>query len=100
MRPKHIKYLQAKGKKLQTRVFPPVEAGEPYVVIVSSGTNRALNRVVTVTFDANDTINARCTCNWAQHGGIACCHVMAALTRLAAMKKRSLSFWLTREEAN
>src|SRR5450631_2532335 len=98
MRPKHIKFLQAKGKKLLTRVIPPVEAGDPYVVIVSSNSSRALNRVVTVYFEPNGTINARCTCNWAQHGGIACCHVIAALTRLAAMKKRSLSFWLTREE--
>ena len=95
MRPRHLKYLQSRSKNLTARVIDPVEKGEPYVVIVASASNASLNRAVTVVFECDGTVKARCTCQWARHGGIACSHVMAALRKLAARKHRQLSFWLT-----
>jgi uncharacterized Zn finger protein len=68
-------------------------------MVVNSGTNPYLSRVVTIKFGRDGTISARCTCQWAQHGGMGCTHVIAALSKLAARKKRALSFWLTPEEA-
>ncbi len=99
MKPKKIKELQARSKKLSVRVFDPVHPGDPYAMIVSSGTWRTLNRIVTVKFKPDGTINTRCTCRWAQYGGAACTHVLAALQKLAERKQRKLSFWLTAEEA-
>jgi uncharacterized Zn finger protein len=100
MRPKKIKDLQARSKKLMVRIMDPIEPGDPYVMIVNSGTNPYLSRVVTIKFGRDGTISARCTCQWAQHGGMGCTHVIAALSKLAARKKRALSFWLTPEEAH
>jgi uncharacterized Zn finger protein len=99
MRPKKIKDLQARSKKLMVRIMDPLEPGDPYVMVVNSGTNPYLSRVVTIKFGRDGTISARCTCQWAQHGGMGCTHVIAALSKLAARKKRALSFWLTPEEA-
>jgi uncharacterized Zn finger protein len=99
MRPKKIKDLQARSKKLMVRIMDPLEPDDPYVMIVNSGTNPYLSRVVTIKFGRDGTISARCTCQWAQHGGMGCTHVIAALSKLAARKKRALSFWLTPEEA-
>src|SRR5215217_619087 len=100
MKPRRIKHLQAKSKKLDARVINPEANGEPFVVVVGSGSNPRLNRIVTIRFERNGMIDARCTCRWAQYGGVACTHVLAALQKLAARKKRSLSFWLTLEEAH
>ncbi len=99
MRPKRIKFLQNRSKDLPTVVIDPVEKGDPYVVVVGSRTNRYLNRVVTVTFEPDGTVHARCTCQWARYGGTGCVHVIAALQKLASRKKRTLSFWLSPEEA-
>jgi hypothetical protein len=99
MRPKRIKFLQTRSKELPTVVIDPVEKGDPYVVVVGSRTNRYLNRVVTVTFEPDGAVNARCTCQWARSGGTGCVHVIAALQKLASRKQRSLSFWLSPEEA-
>ncbi len=99
MRPRHLKYFQSRSKDLTARVIDPDEKGEPYVVIVTSASNRSLNRIVTVVFGRDGTVKARCTCPWACYGGIACSHVMAALRKLAARKHRRLSFWLTGEAA-
>ncbi len=99
MKPVHIKELQAKSRRLMVRVIDPQYVGDPYVVIVASRSNPVFNQVVTVKFEDDGRIRARCTCPWAEHGGIACCHVIAALSKLAARKSRSLSFWLTPEEA-
>ncbi len=99
MRPKRIKYLQSKSRNLPTTVIHPVEKGDPYVVVVGSNTNRYLNRIVTVKFEPDGTINARCTCQWARFGGTGCVHVIAALQKLASRKRRTLSFWLSPEEA-
>jgi len=99
MRPKRIKFLQTRSKHLPTVVIDPVEKGDPYVVVVGSRSNRYLNRVVTVKFEPDGTVNARCTCQWAHFGGTGCVHVIAALQKLASRKQRTLSFWLSPEEA-
>ena len=100
MRPSQLKALQARSKRLRAQMIMPHHDGESFVVIVESRTNAALNRVVTVRFMPDGTIHARCTCQWAEHGGIACSHVIAALNKLAERKQRRLSYWLTREEAH
>jgi uncharacterized Zn finger protein len=82
------------------RIIRPEQPGDAYVAVVGSNSSSALNRVVTIKFNRNGTIQARCTCRWAEFGGIACCHVIAALSRLAERKSRKLSFWLTPEEAH
>ena len=99
MKPKQIKSLQAKSKKLVARVLKHGSLDEPYTVIVGSSSTSTLNFIVTVQFKANGSVAARCTCQWAAHGGIACSHVIAALSKLASSKKRALSFWLTPEDA-
>lgn len=99
MRPVNIKKLQARSKSLRLRMFDPAEPGDPYTAVVESGSNPALNQIVTVYFEADGHISARCTCTWAQYGGIACSHVLAALSRLASRNHRLLSFWLSPDEA-
>src|SRR5271165_2877769 len=100
MRPIQLKTLQAQSKRLQAQLIKPQKAGESFVVVVGSRSNAVLNRVVTVRFLRDGTVHARCTCEWAEHGGIACSHVIAALNKLAERKQRRLSYWLTREEAH
>src|SRR5260221_1376089 len=99
MKPKKLKALQAKSRRLLVRVVRLVEEGDTYLVVVGSRSAATLNRVVTVQFKPDGTILARCTCPWAEHGGVGCCHVIAALSRLAARKQRVLRFWATAEEA-
>ena len=99
MRPRQLKVLQAKSKALQAQIIKSAHASEAFVIVVGSGSRGVLNRIVTVRFLQDGTINARCTCQWAEHGGIACCHVIAALNKLAERKQRRLSYWLTAEEA-
>ncbi len=102
MKPKELKELQHKSKRLDRfgiRVFAPQRRGEPYTVIIGSSSNMELNRIVTVRFRGKRVISARCTCKWAEFGGIACSHVIAALTKLAERKQRTLSFWGSAEEA-
>ncbi len=93
MKPKNIKQLQAQSRQLRaSRV-------DRHTLAVQSMSNDAANHIVTVEFDPDGTIRARCTCEWALNRGIACTHVMAALEYLASMKNRTLSFWSTQEEA-
>jgi SWIM zinc finger len=99
MKPKQIKSLQAKSKKLVARVLKSGNLHECFVVLVGSNSTSTLNFIVTVQFNTDGGVAARCTCQWAEHGGIACSHVIAALSKLASSKKRALSFWLTSEEA-
>jgi uncharacterized Zn finger protein len=98
MKPRQLKLLQTKSKQLDVRVIRPDDNGL-FVVVVGSRSNTVLNRIVTIKFNDDDTIVARCTCAWAQHGGMACSHVIAALSKLAARKQRALRFWSTPEEA-
>jgi hypothetical protein len=99
MKPREIKAIQAKSQKLEARVLKRADNREPYTIIVGSSSTDTFNFIVTVKFVDNGSIHARCTCAWAEHGGIACCHVIAALSKLAALKHRTLSFWLTPEDA-
>lgn len=93
MIPKNIKHLQAQSRRLQARFV------DKNTLVVSSVSNPEANHVVTVNFGRHDEIQARCTCPWAMHNGIACSHVMAALEYLASFKERRLSFWSNPEDA-
>jgi uncharacterized Zn finger protein len=99
MKPKQLKLLKAKGKRLSVRLIKPIHPHDPYTSIVGSSSNAVFNHIVTVKFLPDGTIHSRCTCPWAEHGGIACSHVMATLSKLAEEKQRVLSFWPTREDA-
>lgn len=96
-KPTQIKALQAKSKRLTAYVLK--QQRDAHVVLVASSSNPALSFVVMIQFGENDTVHARCTCEWARHGGVACSHVICALSKLASTKKRVLSFWLTPEAA-
>jgi hypothetical protein len=93
MMPKNLRDLRERSKHLNTTVL------NARTVIVSSDSNPVANHIVTIQYGDDGVINARCTCPWAQNGGVACSHVMAALERLAEFKGRKLSFWNSREEA-
>ena len=93
MKPKNIKTLQRRGKDLEAHVL------NAHTIIVSSTTGSSANHVVTVEYEPDDIIRARCTCAWAINGGIGCSHVIAALEKLAEIKGRTLSFWDDRDEA-
>ncbi|MBK8026234.1 MAG: SWIM zinc finger family protein [Chloroflexi bacterium] len=71
----------------------------PTTLVVYSRSNPQLQHIVTIEWDQRAGIRARCTCPWAQHGGAACSHVLAALNFLAAEKNRTISFWLNADDA-
>ncbi|MBC7869312.1 MAG: SWIM zinc finger family protein [Chitinophagaceae bacterium] len=93
MIPKNIKMLQAESKQLKVQWI------DKHTLVVRSSSSNTANYIVTVEFGAKGEVNARCTCPWALHKGVACSHVMAALDHLASVKERKLSFWTSREEA-
>ncbi len=93
MRPKHIKQLQTQSRQLTVRRV------DHHTFVVESVSNPNANHIVTVRFDKDGTVRARCTCPWAINRGVACTHVMAALEYLASRKGRTLSFWLSDEDA-
>jgi len=93
MKPKHIKELQEKARDLRAI---PINKN---TIVVESISNEFANHIVTVEYDDEGTIHARCTCPWAINGGIACTHVIAALETLAARRGRRLSFWTDETEA-
>ncbi len=93
MIPKNIKALQAESKNLQVRWI------DKHTLVVRSNSTSTANYIVTVEFGNHGEVDARCTCPWALHKGVACSHVMAALDHLASAKARKLSFWTSREEA-
>jgi uncharacterized Zn finger protein len=99
MKPRYLRHLKQKGKQLPVRLIAPDDHHQTWTAIVASSSNAVFNYFVTITFQPDDTIVARCTCPWAEHGGIACSHVLAALTKLAKRKHHTLSFWSTRAEA-
>lgn len=45
-----------------------------------------------------DALTGQCSCPWAQHGGINCKHIMAAL-RARYAPHSAISFWRTRRDA-
>lgn len=91
--PTNIKTLQDKSRDLQVR------HAQQNVYVVTSSSNPAVNHIVTVEFDEDREVHARCTCSWARHNGIACSHVLATLEYLAALKERTLSFWTNEDDA-
>lgn len=93
MMPKNLRELRERSKQLTTTIL------NAHTVIVSSDSNPVANHIVTLRYNNRTIINARCTCTWAQNGGVACSHVMAALEGLAEYKGRKLSFWHSQEEA-
>ena len=93
MKPRNIKSLQAQSRQMQARMV------DKHTLVVQSTSNPQANHIVTVTFGHEDTIHARCTCQWSLNRGVACTHVMAALEYLASLKDRTLSFWTDREAA-
>ncbi|MBL8130484.1 MAG: SWIM zinc finger family protein [Anaerolineae bacterium] len=93
MKPTDIKRLQKRSRVMRvTRVTPTT-------LVVYSRSNPQLQHIVTIEWDRRAGIRARCTCPWAQHGGAACSHVLAALNFLAAEKHRTISFWLNADDA-
>lgn len=94
MLPKHIKQVQRRSRHLHAR-----QVGRQ-TIVVDSATEAPGRHAVTIRYDPqSDTITAYCTCNWSNYNGVACSHVMAALEMLASRKGRSLSYWLTEDEA-
>jgi len=93
MIPKRIKKLQTESRRLKTWQV------DHNTLVVESDSNPLMQYVVTVRFGKDGTVRARCTCDWAKHQGVGCSHVMAALEYLASLKDRTLSFWLSEEEA-
>ncbi len=93
MKPKHIKQLQERARDLRAT---PIN---PHTFVVESTTHSTANHIVTVEYDDEGVIHARCTCPWAVNGGVACSHVIAALDTVAARRGRILSFWNEYDEA-
>ncbi len=94
MRPVEIKKLQQRSRRLQVRLVAP------NTLVVTSRSNPYAHHIVTIETQPDGAILARCTCPWAQNGGLGCSHVMASLNYLAARQKRVISFWDREEDAN
>ena len=93
MKPTNIKHLRVRARQLQPRLI------DRRTITVASTSTATANHVVTLDYDSEGTIRARCTCPWAINGGVACSHVLAALDLLAARRGRALSFWNSYAEA-
>jgi hypothetical protein len=93
MIPKHIKELQSRSRKLRARRV------DRNTYVVESLSNPQAQHIVSIIFEDDGTIHTRCTCPWAMHRGVACAHTMAALEYTAMQKGRTLSFWLTKQDA-
>lgn len=92
--PANLKKLQDRSRDLRVR---RVDQG---TYVVESRSNPLANHIVTVRFgEDGKSVQARCTCPWAIHHGVACTHVLATLEHMAAMKQRTLSFWQTEADA-
>jgi uncharacterized Zn finger protein len=92
-KPVHLKRLQARSKRLTVRRV----ARDTYVC--ASKSRPSLQHVVTVGWQQNESIHARCTCPWSVYGGFGCVHVMAVLRTIAERQNKRISFWSTHEEA-
>lgn len=92
--PKNIKNLQNTSRDLTAHRI------NKHSYSVESQTKPNSNYVVTVVFDDNGrTVEAHCSCTWANFNGIACSHVLATLEFMASQKERTLSFWNDENEA-
>lgn len=93
MIPKNIKSLQSNRRKLSVRCL------DINTLFVSSTSEPGDDYLVTVEFKDGNVVHAECSCEWGQHHGVGCSHVMAALEHLANFKNRTLSFWVDYDEA-
>lgn len=93
MKPKQIKFIQAKSRDMHVMHINPT------TLLVESQSDDLNNHVVRVQFMPNGEVRTECTCEWSQYHGVACAHTMAALEHLAERKGRTLSFWLTENDA-
>jgi len=87
----HIKALQAASRRLL--VIPRDPARRRYLVESAGDSGRYYEVAL-----QPDGLSGHCTCLWAQHGGINCKHVLAAL-RAEYQPHGTLSFWPTRDDA-
>lgn len=81
----HVKKLQHASRQLEVIPRDP----EHGIYLVTSATRP--DGFYEVVLDPDRPVG-RCTCPWAQHGGINCKHVLAALQARYAAQGR-LSFW-------
>lgn len=86
-----IKALQRASQELEVTPYDPEQG--IYIVESASRPGQAYEVVL-----AETKLQGDCTCPWAQHGGINCKHVLAAL-RARYAPQGSLSFWRTRSDA-
>jgi uncharacterized Zn finger protein len=93
MLPQNIK----RGQKVSNRLTVTKVAKNTFVVC--SETDFSKHYTVNIYYFGGDTIGAACDCEFGNHGGVGCKHVMAALSELSKGKGRILSFWKTEEEA-
>ena len=93
MKPKHIKKLQAQSKKLSARRI------SRDLFRVESASHPDEGQTVRLHVAEDGAIVGECSCEWALHHGVACSHVLAALAWLAERKGRTLSFWLSPQDA-
>ncbi len=87
----HIKKLQRASRQLDVIPSDPVHG----LYVVESATQPG--RCYEVRLDP-EQLSGSCTCPWAQHGGINCKHVLAAL-RAHYAPHESISFWRNRSDA-
>lgn len=93
MKPREIKRLQSRSRKLRVRLVAP------NTLVVTSTSNPYAHHIVTISSSPDGIIQGRCTCPWAQNGGHGCSHVMASLNFLAARQQRVISFWGDKSDA-
>jgi hypothetical protein len=87
----HIKKLQAASQRL---LVIPRDPERGRYLVESAGDPQRFYEVAL----QRDGLSGHCTCAWAQHGGINCKHVLAALSACYE-GSGSLSFWPTRDDA-
>jgi len=93
MKPKNIKQLHVQSKQLAVR-----RVGKN-AFVVQSQSDPHTRHTVTIRHLGAGQIAAGCNCEWAEHQGVACSHVIAVLGWLAARRGRKLSFWLNAQDA-
>jgi len=89
---RQVKQLQAASRQLQ--VIPRDPAHGRYLVASAHDSDRYYQVAVD-----RDEMSGHCTCPWAQHGGINCKHVLAALSAAYA-PWGAISFWPTADAAH
>jgi uncharacterized Zn finger protein len=81
----NLKQLQQASKKLEVSLLDP----ETNTYLVASASRPGFFHEVTIDWDGTEGL---CDCPWAQHGGVNCKHVLAAL-RYHHSEQGNVSFW-------